>query len=112
MKNPIIISHPLVQRDLTILRDKKTSSPTFRAVLRRTASLMAYAVTEDLHLRKKKIETPLESTTGYEVVDPVILVPILRAGLGLVGGFVEILPNARVGHIGMYRDEETLKPVD
>lgn len=112
MKKPIIISHPLVKRDLTILRDRKTSSPAFRAILRRTASMMAYAVTEDMVLRRKKIETPLEKTTGYEVVDQTILVPILRAGLGLVGGFVEVLPNARVGHIGMYRDEETLKPVD
>jgi uracil phosphoribosyltransferase len=112
MKKPIIISHPLVKRDLSILRDKNTSSPTFRAVLRRTASLMAYAVTEDLILRKKLIVTPLEKTVGYEIVEQTILVPILRAGLGLVGGFVEVLPNARVGHIGMYRDEETLKPVD
>ncbi len=112
MKNLIIISHPLVKRDLTILRDKRTPSQIFRAVLRRTASLMAYAVTEDLKLRLVRIETPLEKTKGYTIVDQIILVPILRAGLGLVGGFVEVLPNARVGHIGMYRDEETLKPVD
>lgn len=112
MKKLIIISHPLVKRDLTILRDKRTSSPTFRAVLRRTASLMAYAVTEDLKLHQINVSTPLEKTGGHYVVDPIILVPILRAGLGLVGGFVEVLPNARVGHIGMYRDEETLTPVD
>jgi uracil phosphoribosyltransferase len=112
MKKLIIISHPLVKRDLTILRDKRTPSQIFRAVLRRTASLMAYAVTEDLKLKQVQIETPLEKTKGHIVVDQIILVPILRAGLGLVGGFVEVLPNARVGHIGMYRDEETLKPVD
>jgi uracil phosphoribosyltransferase len=112
MKNLTIISHPLVKRDLTILRDKNTPSNIFRAVLRRTASLMAYEVTRDLMLKKFSVATPLEKTQGYKVDDPFILVPILRAGLGLVGGFVEVLPDARVGHIGLYRDEETLKPVD
>ena len=112
MKNLIVIDHPLVKRDLTLLRDRNTPSPVFRSVLRRTASLMAYEVTGDLKLHTKTIVTPLEKTRGFEIVDTVVLVPILRAGLGLVGGFVEILPNARVGHIGMYRDEETLKPVD
>jgi uracil phosphoribosyltransferase len=112
MKKFTIISHPLVKRDLTILRDKKTPSQLFRAVLRRTASVMAYEVTQDLTLKEVAVQTPLEKTKGHVVADSVILVPILRAGLGLVGGFVEVLPNARVGHIGMYRDEETLKPVD
>lgn len=112
MKKLIIIDHPLVKRDLTILRAKETKSHSFRAVLRRTASLMAYAVTEDLELRQVSIETPLAKTKGHVVHHQIILVPILRAGLGLVGGFVEVFPNARVGHIGMYRDEETLKPVD
>ena len=112
MKNLTIITHPLVKRDLTILRDKNTPSPMFRSVLRRTAALMAYEVTSDLLLKQIPVHTPLEKTKGHLVKDPFILVPILRAGLGLVGGFVEVLPNARVGHIGMYRNEETLKPVD
>lgn len=112
MKNLIVIDHPLVKRDLTILRDRRTPSNIFRAVLRRTASLMAYEVTRDLAVKKYSIATPLEKTAGYRVVHPVVLVPILRAGLGLVGGFVEILPDARVGHIGLYRDEDTLMPVD
>lgn len=112
MKNLHIINHPLVKRDLTILRDKKTPSYIFRSVLRRTASLMAYEVTRDLHLKEKSVETPLETTAGFFTGDSFILVPILRAGLGLVGGFVEVLPDARVGHIGLYRDEETLRPVD
>jgi uracil phosphoribosyltransferase len=107
-----IIDHPLVRRDLTILRDKRTPSNLFRAVLRRTASLMAYEVTRDLAIRRISVNTPLERTAGYEVGLPVVLVPILRAGLGLVGGFVEVLPDARVGHIGLYRDEDTLTPVD
>jgi len=112
MKNLILIDHPLVKRDLTLLRDRNTPSNLFRAILRRTASLMAYEVTRDLTLRKVTVRTPLEKTIGHRVVDPVVLVPILRAGLGMVGGFVEVIPDARVGHIGLYRDEDTLKPVD
>jgi len=112
MKNLIVIDHPLVKRDLTILRDKKIPNHQFRALLRRTASLMAYEVTRDLPIVTTEVQTPLEKTKGFKVEQPVVLVPILRAGLGLVGGFVEVLPSARVGHIGLYRDEETLKPVD
>jgi uracil phosphoribosyltransferase len=112
MKNLIIIDHPLVKRDLTLLRNKKTPSHQFRAILRRTASLMAYEVSRDLQLKNIEIHTPLEKTKGVDVDQQIVLVPILRAGLGLVGGFVEVMPNARVGHIGLYRDESTLKPVD
>jgi uracil phosphoribosyltransferase len=112
MKNLIIIDHPLVKRDLTILRNKKTPSDQFRAILRRTASLMAYEVSRGLQTKEISIHTPLEKTKGVIVEQQIVLVPILRAGLGLVGGFVEVMPNARVGHIGLFRDEETLKPVD
>lgn len=112
MKNLILINHPLVKRDLTLLRDRNTPSNLFRSILRRTASLMAYEVTRDLKVKTISVQTPLETTQGHVVIDSIILVPILRAGLGLVGGFVEVLPDARVGHIGLYRDEETLTPVD
>ena len=112
MKNLIVIDHPLVKRDLTLLRNRKTPSHQFRAILRRTASLMAYEVSRDLQLKNIEIHTPLEKTKGVDVDQQIVLVPILRAGLGLVGGFVEVMPNARVGHIGLYRDESTLKPVD
>ena len=112
MKNLIIIDHPLVKRDLTLLRNKKTSSYQFRAILRRTASLMAYEVSRDLQIKEIEIHTPLEKTMGVAVDQQIVLVPILRAGLGIVGGFIEVMPNARVGHIGLFRDEETLKPVD
>ncbi|RCK71565.1 MAG: Uracil phosphoribosyltransferase [Ignavibacteriae bacterium] len=112
LKNLIIIEHPLVKRDLTLLRDRRTPSFQFRAILRHLAGLMAYEVTKDLKIEKIDIHTPLEKTFGYKIIEEVILVPILRAGLGMVGGFVEYLPDARVGHIGLYRDEETLKPVD
>ncbi len=111
-KNLVIIDHPLIKRDLTLLRDKHTPSFQFRAVLRRLAGLMAYEVTKDLTVREETIFTPLEKSVGYITAEKVILVPVLRAGLGLVGGFVEYLPDAKVGHIGLYRDEETLKPVD
>jgi len=112
MKNLIIIDHPLVKRDLTLLRNRKTPSHQFRAILRRTASLMAYEVSRDLQVKEIEVHTPLEKTKGVEVDQQIVLVPILRAGLGIVGGFVEVMPNARVGHIGLFRDEETLKPVD
>ena len=112
MKNLIIIDHPLVKRDLTLLRNRKTPSHQFRAILRRTASLMAYEVSRDLQMKEIEIHTPLEKTKGVVVDQQIVLVPILRAGLGLVGGFVEVMPNARVGHIGLFRDEATLKPVD
>lgn len=112
MKNLIVIDHPLVKRDLTLLRDRKTPSNQFRAILRRTATLMAYEVTRELPLKRCTVDSPLERTSGSRVDQPIVLVPILRAGLGLVGGFVEALPDARVGHIGLYRDEATLKPVD
>jgi uracil phosphoribosyltransferase len=112
MKHLIIIDHPLVKRDLTLLRNRKTPSHQFRAVLRRTASLMAYEVSRDLQIKVIEIQTPLEKTKGVELDQQIVLVPILRAGLGLVGGFVEVMPNARVGHIGLFRDEATLKPVD
>ena len=112
MKNLKIINHPLVKRDLTKLRDKSTPSNQFRSILRRIAALMAYEVTRDMETTEIKVDTPLEKTPGHVVNESVVLVPILRAGLGLVGGFVEVLPEARVGHIGLYRNEKTLEPVD
>lgn len=112
IKNFTVINHPLVDRDLSLLRNKNTPSHQFRAILRRTASLMAYEVTRDLPVKKIPVLTPLEKTRGVIIDQQIVLVPILRAGLGLVEGFIEVIPDARVGHIGLFRDEETLKPVD
>jgi uracil phosphoribosyltransferase len=112
MKNLHVIEHPLIKRDVTLLRDKRTTSEDFRIVLRRLASLMVYEVTKDLRLNSKSIETPLETTTGFTIADEVILVPVLRAGLGMVEAYLNLIPDAKVGHIGLYRDEATLKPVD
>ncbi len=112
MKNLTIIDHPLIKRDLTILRDTKTNNHLFRTTLRRISSIMAFTVTHDLRLRKTMVSTPLEKTAGYTLADDVVVVPVLRAGLGLIDGFLDVLPEARVGHVGLYRNEKTLEPVD
>lgn len=112
MKNLTIITHPLIQRDLSILRDRRTPGDRFRLTLSRIAALMAYEVTKDLSLRPYSLLTPLEKTKGHRLSQEVVLVPVLRAGLGMVEGFLNFLPEAKVGHIGLYRDEETLKPID
>ncbi len=112
MRNLQVIEHPLIKRDISLLRDKSTTSEDFRIVMRRLASLMVYEVTKDLRLSSYPIETPLERTEGYNVTDEVILVPVLRAGLGMLEAYLNFIPNAKVGHIGLYRDETTLKPVD
>jgi uracil phosphoribosyltransferase len=112
MDNLTIIDHPLVKRDLTILRDRRTDNALFRSTLRRIASVMAFEVTHDLRLKSGRVRSPLESTAGHELADDIVLVPVLRAGLGLVEGFLDFLPEARVGHVGIYRNEETLEPVD
>ena len=112
MKNIQVIDHPLIKRDISILRDRRTTSEDFRIVLRRLTSLMVFEVTRDLRMVTKAIETPLAKTEGYFGADQVILVPVLRAGLGMVEAYLSLIPDARVGHIGLYRDETTLKPVD
>ena len=112
MKNFRLIKHPLIQRDLAILRDRRTSTPLFRTVLRRMSHVMAFELTRDLRLAPLRIRTPLMATTGMRLADDIVLVPVLRAGLGLLEGFLDALPDVRVGHIGLYRNEETLEPVD
>jgi uracil phosphoribosyltransferase len=110
--NVTVVSHPVVDRDLTILRDKHTSFPEFRSVLRRVGTILAYHALYELPLQPREIETPIETTEGSELGTEVIVVPILRAGLALVDGVTGYIPEARVGHLGMYRDEETHQPVD
>lgn len=104
--------HPLVAHKLTRLRDKNTKPKKFRELVREIAALLAYEATVDLSLTSRTIETPLTTTQGYELHDKIGLVPILRAGLGMVEGVWELIPNAEVWHIGLYRDERTLKPVE
>jgi uracil phosphoribosyltransferase len=113
MSNVHIIDHPLIQHKLTFMRDKNTSSKDFRALLEEIAMLMGYEVTRDLPLEEVQIETPVgPATTRVITGKKLAIVPILRAGLGMVDGLLNLVPSARVGHIGLYRDPETLKPVE
>ena len=97
---------------LSVLRDRDTPHGTFRQALFEAAAIMAVEVARELPLREVEIETPLETTTGLRLRDEVAVVPVLRAGLGMVEGFLRLLPDARVGHVGIYRDEEAHEPVD
>jgi uracil phosphoribosyltransferase len=111
--NLTVLDHPLIQHKLSILRDRETSTRDFKQLVSEIAMLMAYEATEDLATEPVEIETPLERMTGRQVSGKKLtLVPILRAGLGMVEGIAQLIPSARVGHIGLYRDHDTLKPVD
>lgn len=112
VNNFYLVEHPLIKRDVTILRDKHTDSETFRAALQRVSNILAAETSKNFSLSKIEVETPLEKTVGSKLTNQVILVPVLRAGLGMVNGFLQIIPEAKVGHIGLQRDEETLKPVE
>lgn len=105
-----ILEHPLIRHKMTILRKKETNSKEFRQILDEIASLMVYEVSKDLPVNSVSIETPMASCTGYELAKPIVIAPILRAGLGLVHGMQALIPTAKIAHIGMYRDEKTLKP--
>ncbi|MFO8099714.1 MAG: uracil phosphoribosyltransferase [Salinibacter sp.] len=112
MKNLSVVDHPILKRDLTILRRDETPHGQFRNTVSNAAAILAYEAMRDIDLRETKIETPLEKTVGYEIAEDVMVVPIMRAGLGMVDGFVRYVPEARVGHLGMQRDEETYRPID
>ena len=107
-----IVNHPMVQHKLTLMRKKETSTHDFRALLREIGMLMGYEVTRDFPLEDVEIETPMQKMIAKRIGGrKVVVVPILRAGLGMVEGLLELMPSARVGHIGMYRDETTHEPV-
>jgi uracil phosphoribosyltransferase len=112
MSNVYESKHPLVAHKLSRLRDKKTEPKKFRELVREIAALLAYEATADLAVVPRELETPLTKMTGKELQEKIGLVPILRAGLGLVEGFWELMPSAEVWHIGLYRDEHTLRPVE
>ncbi len=111
MPNIFPSQHPLVAHKVTLLRDQRTEPKKFRELIREIAALMAYEATADLLLQSKAVETPLAPFNGVELQEMVGLVPILRAGLGMVEGVWNLMPSAEVWHIGLYRDERTLKPV-
>jgi uracil phosphoribosyltransferase len=110
--NVILIEHPVISTKLAELRDYATEHRKFRALLNEIASLMVYEVTRDWPTTPKLVQTPLERMTGQVLSRRVTLVPILRAGLGMADGVLRILPDARMGHLGVYRDEKTLEPVN
>ena len=113
MSNVTITNHPLIQHKLSILRRVETSSKDFRTLVSEIAMLLCYEATRDLHLKDVEIETPICKTTARNIDGKKLaVVPILRAGLGMVEGVLELIPSARVGHIGLYRDPETLMPVE
>ena len=112
LPNLTVLDHPLIQHKLTLLRQRSTSTRDFKELVREIAMLMAYEVTKDLPTEPIEIETPLERMTGRMVSDKKLtLVPILRAGLGMVDGVSQLLPTARIGHIGVARDHDSLEPV-
>jgi uracil phosphoribosyltransferase len=108
-----LVTHPLVQHKVTLLRARSTPTKIFKELVDEIATLIAYEATSDLPLEPTAVETPLERTTGMRVSGKKLtLVPILRAGLGMVDGIARLVPSARIGHIGLYRDHDTLQPVD
>lgn len=108
-----LVDHPLVRHKITLLRDRATPTKQFKELVDEIAMLMAYEATRDLALDSVQVETPLETAPGWAVRGKKLtLVPILRAGLGMVEGILRLIPSARVGHIGLYRNHDTLEPVD
>lgn len=109
-ENVQVVTHPLIKRSLTVLRNAETASAAFRQHLRLIARLMTLAVTESVPLAPVQVRTPLADTSGVRLAHPIVLAPILRAGLGMADGVLEMIPDAQVAHLGLYRDEETLAP--
>jgi uracil phosphoribosyltransferase len=108
-----IIDHPVIKHKMTIIRQENTSTYEFRRVVQEIGSLMTYEITRDLRVAEIEINTPITKATGYELDGKkLVVVPILRAGLGMVEGITNLIPTAKIGHIGLYRDEETLEAVE
>ena len=111
--NVNVMTHPLIQHKVTLIRSVDTGTKDFRQLLEEIALLMGYEITRDLPLEDAEVQTPLVKTIGKQIAGKKLgIVPILRAGLGMVNGLLELIPMAKVGHVGMYRDPETLKPVE
>ncbi|MGM9971713.1 MAG: uracil phosphoribosyltransferase [Anaeroplasmataceae bacterium] len=105
-----VLNHPLIKHKLTIIRRKETKTKDFYELVQEVAMLMTYEISKNFPLREVEIETPLVKTIQYEIAEEVVIVPILRAGLGMVDGIRELIPNSKVGFVGLYRDEKTLEP--
>jgi uracil phosphoribosyltransferase len=111
MTGVTIVDHPLVARHLSVLRDRATPSSDFRRRLSDVSMLLLYEALRELRVREDRIDTPLEQTGGMRLADEIVVIAILRAGLGMTDGALRLIPEARVGHLGLYRDEESLQPV-
>lgn len=112
MPSPILVEHPLIKRHVTELRSTATPPADFRNLVSRLAALLAYEATKDLNLMPVEVETPMAKTTGHQLSESIGIVPILRAGLGMVEPVLDFLPSAEVWHLGLYRDESTAEPVE
>ena len=108
--NLVLIKHPLVERDITILRDKKTKSEIFRSAVTRISNVLAVEISNAFSLARFNVDTPLEKTNGYKLKQEVVLIPVLRAGLAMVEGFLQLIPDSKLGHVGLERNETTLQP--
>lgn len=109
--NLVVLKHPLIDDYITRIRDRRTSFLDFRLYVDRLSFMLAYEAAKELSLKNRKVKTPLSSYNGKILTENIVLVPILRAGLGLLGGFNQVFPDASVGHMGIYRNEENLQPV-
>lgn len=107
-----VLNHPLIDHKMAIVRNKETGSKEFRESISEIGMLLTYEISRNFKTVKKEIETPLEKTDCYILEKPVVIVPILRAGLGMVDGIHKIIPQAKIGHIGLYRDEKTMEPIE
>ena len=105
-----VVDHPLIRHKLTLIRNKETGTKEFRETVNEIAGLMAYEITRDIELKEIQTETPLKSCVGWELSRHIVLVPVLRAGLGMVDGITSLIPTAKIGHVGMVRDHNTLEP--
>ncbi len=110
-QNLVLINHPLAKKDLTILRNKNTNTEMFRAAVTRISNILAVEISTSFSLKENNVNTPLESTKGFHLKHEVVLIPVLRAGLGMVEGFLQLIPDAKLGHVGLERNETTLQPM-
>ncbi|RYM05525.1 uracil phosphoribosyltransferase [Sporolactobacillus sp. THM7-7] len=109
----VVLNHPLIQHKLTMIRDYRTGTKVFRELVDEVATLMAFEITRDLSLEEVEVQTPVAKAKAYKIAGKKLgIVPILRAGLGMVNGVLQLIPAAKVGHVGLYRDPKTLKPVE
>lgn len=111
MSKLVILNHPLIDHKMSIIRDKNTSTKSFRENVGEIGGLITYEITKDLETIEIEVETPIQKTIAKQLKKPLVIVPILRAGLGMVNGIHDMVPSAKIGHIGLYRDESTLEPV-